>query len=84
MGLPINLQILEARQRVKEVRAYLSQGWTPDQADRKARAERGECRRQNRSVQTFGQSKRNRAPRVVDQLGKAAGVSHATMRSGAA
>ena len=71
-------------QRVKEVRAYLSQGWTPDQADRRARDERGECRRQNRSVQTSGQSKRNRAPRVVDQLGKAAGVSPATMRSGAA
>jgi hypothetical protein len=29
--------------RVKEVRAQLSQGWTPDQLDRKARAEIGEC-----------------------------------------
>lgn len=34
---------LAIEQRVKEVRAHLAQGWTPDQADRKARAERGEC-----------------------------------------
>jgi hypothetical protein len=29
--------------RVKEVKAHLSQGWTPDQLDRKARAEAGGC-----------------------------------------
>lgn len=35
--------IKEIRDRVKQVKAYLAQGWTPDQLDRKARAEAGEC-----------------------------------------
>jgi hypothetical protein len=30
-------------QHIKEVKAYLAQGWTPDQAERKAQAEQGIC-----------------------------------------
>lgn len=35
------LSVMALRQRVKEVRAFLSQGWTPEQLDRKAQVERG-------------------------------------------
>jgi hypothetical protein len=31
------------RDEVKQTKAFLAQGWTPDQLDRKARAENGEC-----------------------------------------
>lgn len=35
--------IKEIEAKVKEVRAFLSQGWTPDQLERKAQAEAGAC-----------------------------------------
>ena len=37
------LTIAAIDDRVREVRAIFSQGWTPDQLNRKARAEAGEC-----------------------------------------
>jgi hypothetical protein len=33
----------QIRDRVKQVRAFLAQGWTPDQLERKAQAEAGKC-----------------------------------------
>jgi Domain of unknown function (DUF4326) len=35
--------VRQIRDRVKQTRAILAQGWTPDQLDRKARCEAGEC-----------------------------------------
>lgn len=36
-------KFLALRQRVKEIKSHLAQGWTPDQAERKALIERGVC-----------------------------------------
>ena len=45
------------RDEVKQKRAFLSQGWTPDQLDRKAAAEAGECVVANMRNDTSGDRK---------------------------
>lgn len=47
--------VREVREEVKRARAFLSQGWTSDQLERKARAEAGECVTANIRVGDNGQ-----------------------------
>jgi hypothetical protein len=46
--------VREIRDEVRRIRAFLAQGWTQDQLDRKARAEAGECVVANMRQRTNG------------------------------